>query len=133
MRKRILVADDELDYLHVIKLMLEGTGQYQVRTINYASQVPAVAKDFKPDLMLLDCMMPAVDGGELAGKLQADPDLKDTPFLFLTCTVSEIESAPSKCYAGVQTYVPKTIEFQELVNVIESKIAEARKAISAPE
>jgi len=126
MRKRILVADDELDYLHVIKVMLEGTGQYQVRTVNYAMQVPDVARDFKPDLILLDCMMPAVDGGELAGRIQADPALKDIPFLFLTCTVSKVESTPSKCYSGVQTYVPKNIEFEQLVQVIESKLAPAQ-------
>jgi CheY-like chemotaxis protein len=132
-KKRILVVDDELDYLHVIKLMLEGTGQYHVRTINYATSVPGVARDFKPDLILLDCMMPAADGGEIAGKLQADPDLKGTPFLFLTCTVSDVESTPSKCYEGVQTYVPKTIEFEKLVEVIEQKLRDAAAARTEPE
>jgi CheY-like chemotaxis protein len=130
-KKRILVVDDELDYLHVIKMMLEGTGQYQVRTINYATSVPAVARDFKPDLILLDCMMPAADGGEIAGKLQADADLKDTPFLFLTCTVSDVESTPSKCYQGVQTYVPKTIEFEKLVEVIEQKLRDTAAAAAS--
>src|SRR5260221_13777925 len=105
MRKRILVVDDELDFLYVIKLMLEGTGQYQVRTLSFASQAAQVARDFQPDLVLLDCMMPGADGGELAGPLQVDPQLKDTPFLFLTGTVSEGVTAASKRYTGMEIFV----------------------------
>jgi CheY-like chemotaxis protein len=123
MRKRILVVDDELDFLYVIKLMLEGTGQYQVRTLSFASQAAHVAREFQPDLVLLDCMMPGADGGELAGQLQADLQLKDTPFLFLTCIVSQVETAASKCYAGLQTFVPKNLEFEKLAQLIEQKLA----------
>ena len=90
---------------------------------NAASQVLQVALDFKPDLMLLDCMMPGMDGGELAGQLQLDPTLKDTPFLFLTCTVSKVEFIPSKCYSGLQAYVPKNIDIEDLVKLIEQRLA----------
>jgi CheY-like chemotaxis protein len=128
MRKHIMIVDDELDYLHVVKLMLEGTGKYHVRTLSFASQAAHVAREFLPDLVLLDCMMPGVDGGEIAGQFQADPKLKNIPFLFLTCTVSEIEQAPSKCYEGLQTYCPKNIEFDQLVAVIEQKLAEKAAA-----
>src|SRR5450432_3240184 len=97
MKKRILVVDDELNFLYVIKLMLKENDRYDVRTSHLASQAQYVAHEFKPDLILLDCMMPGIDGGELAGQLQLDPLLKDTPFLFLTCTVSKVESVASKC------------------------------------
>ena len=123
MKKRILVVDDELDFLFVIKHMLKATGGYEVRTAYQASQVLQVALDFKPDLMLLDCMMPGMDGGELAGQLQLDPTLKDTPFLFLTCTVSKVEFIPSKCYSGLQAYVPKNIDIEDLVKLIEQRLA----------
>ncbi len=123
MKKRILIIDDELDFLHIMKLMLDGTGKYQVWTVHSASQAPHVAREFRPDLILLDCMMPGMDGGEIAGTLQADPQLQDTPFLFLTCTVSDVEAGSSKCFTGVQTYVPKNIEFEKLVELIEGKLA----------
>lgn len=123
MAKRILIVDDELDFLHVMKRLLEIGVPYQVRTVNLPSQVVYVAREFKPDLILLDCMMLGMDGGQVAATIQADPLLKDTPFLFLTCTVSDVESAPSRCYSGVQTYVPKNMGFDELIQVIERKLA----------
>ena len=124
MKHRILIVDDELNYLFVMKHMLKEDDRFDVRTTYLASQALFVAREFKPDIILLDCMMPGMDGGELAGTLQADPALKDTPFLFLTCTVSGIEQMPSKCYEGMQTYVPKDIEFNELVKLIDAKIAQ---------
>ena len=122
MRKRILVVDDEIDYLHMIKLVLEQTGKYQVRTVNLASQAVFVAEDFKPDLILLDCMMPAFDGGEVASAMQAKPELKKTPMMFLTCTVSDVEHTPSRCYEGVQTYVPKTLDLDKLMELMDQKL-----------
>jgi CheY-like chemotaxis protein len=122
MKHRILIVDDELNYLFVMKHMLRDDERFEVRTSYLASQALFVARDFKPNLILLDCMMPGMDGGELAGTLQADPLLKDTPFLFLTCTVSDVEQMPSKCYSGMQTYVPKNIDFEELLKLIESKL-----------
>jgi two-component system OmpR family response regulator len=123
MKKRILIVDDEIDYLHIMKLLLEGMGQYQVRTVNLASQVAYVAREFRPDLILLDCMMPAMDGGEVAANLQSDPELKDIPFLFLTCTVSTVEYSRSQCYRGIQAFVPKTLDLEKLAHLIQEKLA----------
>src|SRR5688572_30827663 len=109
-KKKLLIVDDEMDFTYIMRMTLEGTGQYQVRTLNLPSQVVPVARDFRPDLVLLDCMMPGVDGGEVAAEIQKDPVLKDTPFAFFTATVSEIESITSRCYEGPQDYVPKTIK-----------------------
>ena len=47
MKKRILIVDDELDFLHIMKLMLDGTGRYQVWAVHSASQAPHVAREFK--------------------------------------------------------------------------------------
>lgn len=120
-RKRILIVDDEMDFTYVIRLTLEGTGDYQVRTLNLPSQVVPVARDFRPHLILLDCMMPGVDGGEVAAEIQKDPLLKDIPFAFFTATVSEPETVTSRCYDGPQEYLPKTIKMEDLVSYIERK------------
>ena len=127
MKKRILIVDDELNYLYIMNLMLKENQRYDVRTCHSAPQVPHVAREYKPDLILLDCMMPGMDGGELAGQLQADPQLKDTPFLFLTATVSHVETQASKCYSGLQTYIPKDMKIDDLLRVIEAKLAEGEK------
>jgi CheY-like chemotaxis protein len=133
-RKRILIVDDEIDFTYVMRLTLEGTGQYQVRTLNTATQVVSVARDFRPHLILLDCMMPGQDGGEVAAAIQKDPVLKDTPFAFFTATVTEPETVTSRCYEGPQEYLPKTIRMEELVSYIERKTggAEGRAEAGAP-
>ena len=124
-KTKVLIVDDEMDFTYVIKLTLEGTGQYQVRTLALPTQVIPVGRDFKPHLILLDCMMPGLDGGEVAAEIQRDPVLKDTPFAFFTATVSEPETVTSRCYKGPQEYLPKTIKMEDLVAYIERKTGRA--------
>jgi CheY-like chemotaxis protein len=131
MKKRILLLDDEMDFADVMRMTLELSGQYEVRTAVRSPTFLHVARDFKPDLILLDCMMPGLDGGQVAGLLQADPQLKDTPFMFLTATADEIEHRVSRCHSGVQTYLPKTIELDDLMKVIEEKLGETSAAPSS--
>ena len=123
MLKRILIVDDEIDFSHFLKVTLELTGQYQVRSVLYSSQVLDVARDFKPQMILLDCMMPAMDGGELAAALQSDPALKNVPFAFLTATVAAPETSASRSYSGIQTYLPKSIGLSKLVEFIDEKLS----------
>jgi CheY-like chemotaxis protein len=122
-RKRILVVDDELAFGEMIKMTLELTGRYKVWAVSSATQAPGVAKSFQPDLILLDCMMPGMDGGELAGLLESDPALKRTPVAFLTATVSAPETAASRCYKGVRTYLPKMLPLNDLIDFIERQTA----------
>ena len=126
MKKRILVLDDEMDFVDVMKMTLQMTGQYEVRTTVRSSTFLQVAQDFRPDLILLDCMMPGMDGGEIAAQIQADPVLKDTPFMFLTATADKPETKPSVCYEGEQTYLPKTMDLDELFRCIEAKLQSAQ-------
>ena len=123
MKKRILVLDDEMDFADVMKMTLQMTGQYEVRSTVRPTTFLQVARDYRPDLILLDCMMPGMDGGEIAAQLQADPVLKDTPFLFLTATADVPETRPSVCYEGEQTFLPKTMELDDLFKFIGAKLA----------
>ena len=123
MTKRILIVDDDLDFGAITKLTLEAAGPYKARAVSMARKCLPVARDFKPDLILLDCMMPAMDGGEVVSLLERDPLLKSVPVVFLTATVSEREVRPSICYSGVRTYLPKFIRIEALVREIEGAIA----------
>ncbi len=125
MKKRILVLDDEMDFVNVMKMTLQMTGKYDVRTTVRAPTFLQVAQDYRPDLILLDCMMPGMDGGEIAAQIQADPVLKKTPFMFLTATADHAETRSSGCYDGEQTYLPKTMELDDLFKFIEAKLESA--------
>ena len=90
-KKKILVVDDEASITRLLKLNLEKTGAYSVRTENEGIKTVEAAREFKPDLILLDVMMPDIDGGDVAAKLQADGLLNDVPLVFLTAAVKKEE------------------------------------------
>lgn len=64
--KKILIVDDEEDFTKLIKLNLERTGEYEVEIENGGLRGLAAAREFKPDLILLDILMPDMEGGEVA-------------------------------------------------------------------
>jgi CheY-like chemotaxis protein len=83
-KKRVLLVDDEKSFTNLLKLNLEDTGNYEVRVENWAEDALKAAREFKPDIVLLDIIMPRMPGGNVAMQLKEDPALKDTPVIFLT-------------------------------------------------
>ena len=92
-KKRILLVDDEKSFTTLLKLNLEETGNYDVRVENWPEDALAAVREFKPDLVLLDIIMPRLPGGNVASLIDDDPELKGTPIVFLTAAVrrSQIE------------------------------------------
>ena len=90
-KKRILLVDDEPRVTRLLRMHLEKTGAYEVKEVNKGSMALAAARQFKPDLILLDVVMPDMDGGEVASQIAEDPGLKNTPIVFLTATVDKSE------------------------------------------
>src|SRR5712691_10245770 len=90
--RRILIVDNDRDSTHVVKILLERTGRYFVLEENDATRAHLSARNFRPDLILLDTVMPGTDGGEVAAQIQADPDLQGTPIIFLTALVTKAEA-----------------------------------------
>ena len=86
-KKKILLVDDEKSFTSLLKLNLEDTGNYEVRVENWAEDAYSTARQFKPDLVLLDIIMPRMPGGNVAAQLKEDPELKDIPIVFLTAAV----------------------------------------------
>jgi CheY-like chemotaxis protein len=86
-KKKILLVDDEKSFTNLLKMNLEETGQYEVRVENWAEDALPAAREFKPDLVLLDIIMPRLPGGNVASMIKADPELKDTPIVFFTAAV----------------------------------------------
>src|SRR6266480_2879464 len=83
-RRRILIVDNDHNTTHLVKVLLERTGHYLVLEENDATKAHQSAHNFRPDLILLDIMMPQRDGVELASEIGADPQLQRTPIIFLT-------------------------------------------------
>ena len=90
-KKRILVVDDRASDTRLVKLYLEGTNRYVVREENDAKAALSAAEEFEPDLILLDMIMPGMNGTELAACFEANPKLKAVPIVFLTAAITKAE------------------------------------------
>lgn len=86
--KRILQIDDDEDILAVGQAALEGYGHFEVRTAQSGAQALEVVREFAPQLVLLDWMMPGMDGLATLQALQAAPALALVPVVYLTAAVS---------------------------------------------
>src|SRR5438132_8569108 len=99
-KKRILIVDDEAGFTRLLKLTLERTGEYTVQEENDGTKAHETARRFRPDLILLDIVMPKIDGGDVASQLRADPMMKRTPIVFLTAIVSKQETQSGGLIGG---------------------------------
>jgi two-component system OmpR family response regulator len=118
-KKKILVVDDEASITRLLKLNLEKTGAYSVRTENEGTKTVEAAREFKPDLILLDVMMPDIDGGDVAAKLQSDGLLNGVPIVFLTAAVKKEELAAKGGMIGGFPYIAKPLDINGVKEVIE--------------
>jgi CheY-like chemotaxis protein len=120
-KRRILIVDDDANSTHLVKILLERSGPYLVREENDATKADETAHDFKPDVILLDIVMPKMDGGELATHIEADRELHDTPIIFLTALVTHDE-AKSGLHIQGRPLVAKPISIPELIDAIEKHL-----------
>ena len=91
-KKRIFIVDDESGFTRLLKLTLEKTGNYEVLEENDGTKAWLKAREFKPDIIFLDIVMPKIDGGDVAQQIRSDPMLAKVPIIFLTAIVSRSET-----------------------------------------
>jgi len=115
---KVLVVDDEEPILELLKYNLEKQG-YDVRTANDGQVAVDIAKKFHPDLVLLDIMMPKVDGVEACRQLRAMPELVNTYIVFLTARAEEY-SEVAAFDVGADDYILKPIKPRALMSRISA-------------
>jgi two-component system OmpR family response regulator len=120
-KRRILIVDDDRDSTHLIKILLEKISHYLVLEENDAAKAHESTRDFRPDLILLDIMMPQIDGGDIAAQIDADPGLQRTPIIFLTALVTKAEAKAGLHIQG-HPVLAKPIDIPELINRIEENL-----------
>ena len=121
-KKRILIVDDEVSVTRTLKLHLERTGAYEVRTENQGSRGLEAAREFGPDLILLDIIMPDLEGGAVAAKIKADATLKDIPIVFLSGVVSEKAAGAHGREIAGHTFLAKPFDPQQVIDCIEKHL-----------
>ena len=126
MPKKILIVDDDPDLVEAVTMILESK-KYDVAAAYGGLEGLEKAKTEKPDLIVLDVMMPDKDGYAVCKEMKADPQLKKIPILLLTAVVSKIPTTHYTQQMGMETeaddYMDKPVEPAELVNRIEGLLA----------
>jgi DNA-binding response OmpR family regulator len=126
MAQKILIVDDDPDLVEAVSIILENKG-YAVAAAYGGVEGLEKVKTEKPDLIVLDVMMPDKDGYEVCKELKADEQYRSIPILLLTAVVSKIPSTTYTQQMGMETeaddYVDKPVEPDELVRRIETLIA----------
>lgn len=110
--KRILVVDDEPDVTELVSYKLRREG-YDVAAINDPLEIMGKAREFNPDLFILDIMMPDLDGLKICRMVRADSKLKSVPIIFLTAR-GEVEDRIKGLESGADDYLPKPFDTKEL-------------------
>lgn len=119
-KKRILVVDDEEAFTRVVQANLEF--DYIVRVENTGSSVCAAVQDFKPDLILMDVMMPDMDGCEVVQKLKESEYFHDTPIVYITALVGKSKSTDDETKVNDYPCLAKPVSLEDLIACIETNL-----------
>ncbi len=123
---RILVVDDEKDTTDLLMFQLENAG-FRPKVTNLPQKVLGLVREFRPDLILLDVMMPELSGLQICHTLKADQELQSIPVIFLTAR-GEADDRVRGLESGVDDYLPKPFDSRELVLRIRAVLKRAAEA-----
>ena len=119
MTNKILLIDDELDLAEVAKMRLENAGYEVVHVIDAEKAFALLQKDI-PDLILLDLLLPGMQGEEVCKKLKCDDRLKTIPVILFTASASDIPKVANE--VGADDYIMKPYEPEDLLSKIKKFI-----------
>ena len=129
MNRKILLVDDEAGFTDLLKMNLERSGRYEVAIENDSTKAVAAAREFQPDVIVLDVVMPGMDGGDVQAALQDDPRLAGIPVVMLTALVDSTElSEGAVAQAGSQMVLPKPVNLNLLFRVLDEILGETTAA-----
>ena len=118
-KKRVFIVDDESGFTHLLKLTLERTGRFIVQEENDGTKAWLAAREFAPDIIFLDVVMPKIDGGDVAQQISSDPLLRHIPIIFLTAIVSEKEGGHM---IGGFPFISKPVSLQAITECIDKHL-----------
>jgi len=120
MKKRVLIVDDEIDLTQSIKSFLEGN-DYEVQEVNDSHLAFQYAIDFKPSVILLDLVMPGLNGQDVIEKLLGHPETKNIPVIIISGTLSIRELAERRGILSKYLTFMKPPNMEEVLKSIEAQ------------
>ncbi len=120
-KPRILIVDDNPRFSHSARLILQESGQYVFCEENDAASAVETARSFRPDLILLDLVMPQLDGAEVAAQVESDWALHGVPIVFVTGLVTRDEARNGQRIDGHRV-VSKPVSSFDLLGAVEESL-----------
>jgi len=121
-KKKVLIIDDEENFCKLVKKNIEQAGEFVVYIAINGEDGVKLARRIKPNLILLDIIMPGMDGTDVAALIKNDKDIKDTPIVFLTAIVREEEADSQASPTMGYSLLAKTVTVGELIACIKKNI-----------
>lgn len=121
---RVLVVDDEPEITEIVETFLAESG-YQVVVENSPAEAVGRAREFKPDVILLDIMMPGVDGYSVCEEIKADPEFANTPVIFLTGK-DRTDDMGRSFRSGGDMFIKKPFSCERLLEIVNIVLLSTR-------
>ncbi|MBE0408967.1 MAG: response regulator [Anaerolineales bacterium] len=121
--RRVVYIEDEEDMISLVHLILERKG-FEIRGANGGREGLQVIQEYRPDLVLLDLMMPDMDGWDVYQQMKADKALRDIPVIIITAKAQNIDKVLGLHIAKVDDYISKPFSPHELVESVNRVLAQ---------
>ena len=121
-RRKVLIIDDEENFCKLVKKNIEQAGEFEVHIATNGDDGIRLVREIKPDLILLDVVMPGLDGGDVVSLIRNDKSIKDTPIVFLTAIVREEEATPQASFTRGYSILAKTVTVEVLMACIKKNV-----------
>ncbi len=129
MSRRVLIVDDEPNIVTSLEFLMRGD-DYEVRVARNGEEALQLAESFRPDIVVLDVMMPQRSGFEVCQKIRENPILRDVKIIMLTAKGREVEKEKG-LDLGANAYVTKPFSTKELMNTVRGLLPRSERADSA--
>lgn len=120
-RVRVLVVDDDPSIVRIIEEMLGREERFEIRTVSTGYDAGMVTREFRPNIVLLDYMLPDVNGNIVCERIKSDSELSDTKIIIISGVVRQAE-IDCLLESGADAFIPKPFQVEELIEKIDGLI-----------
>ena len=114
-KRKVLLVDDDLELVELMTKVLEDDGRFEVRVANNGFDAGMMVKEYRPDIIVLDVMLPDINGKEVCHRVRADPTLEDVRILCISGMMEEDRGHELRL-SGADDFMPKPFEFEALID-----------------
>jgi len=113
-KRKALIVDDDRDLVELLRDSLEADGRFEVRTVNNGFDAGMMVKEYRPDIIILDVMLPDINGKDVCQRVRSDPSLDDVRIICISGMV-EADRIQELRDAGANDFLQKPFEVETLI------------------